>query len=302
MKEHFIDYKPKPEAESVIDHANDIIDDYARQGLKLSVRQVYYRFVAADLIPNNMKSYNRLKDIINRGRLAGMIDWAAIEDRGRRWMFNNHWKQPSEFMQSVVDYDWYAVDKWANQDVLVEVWVEKNALIGVLESVCEALDVRFYACVGYNSQSMQYEAAKRFQMWRRAGRRPVVLHLGDHDPSGLDMTRDNLERLELMSGGSVEVNRIALNMDQITDDTPPNYAKPTDARTPAYIQKFGTEDCWELDALEPAAMSELITNEVLMYRDEDLFNEQTELEEEHRDRLRHVQFDLEAQEQDGNED
>lgn len=80
--------------------------------------------------------------------------------------------------------------------------------------------------------------------------RRVILHLGDHDPSGIDMTRDISDRLELF-GADVEVKRIALNWDQIDEFTPPpNPAKLSDSRAGAYIAEYGDES-WELDALEP---------------------------------------------------
>ncbi len=91
---------------------------------------------------------------------------------------------------------------------------------------------------------------------------PVVLHLGDHDPNGLDMTRDNRDRLALFARHKVEVRRLALNMDQIEQHRPPpNFAKEADTRFPAYAKQFG-ENCWELDALDPAVIENMIRAEV----------------------------------------
>ena len=163
------------------------------------------------------------------------------------------------------------LDRWEQQPNYVEVWVEKDALIGIVSQICRKLDVPHFSCRGYTSQSEMWSAAQRFKrQYYREGR--YIIHLGDHDPSGIDMSRDIQERLELF-GADVEVKRVALTMDQIaTYNPPPNPTKLTDARSSGYIQEFGYE-CWELDALEPKIITSLIRNEVTALMDEDLFNE-----------------------------
>ncbi len=84
-------------------------------------------------IPNTQKSYKRVGNVINDARLAGLIDWDAIEDRTRNTITNSHWKSPARILDSVVDS--YAADKWADQPYRVEVWIEKEALAGVFEPV-----------------------------------------------------------------------------------------------------------------------------------------------------------------------
>ena len=64
-----------------IAQANAIIAEYG--GQKLTARQIYYQFVARDLIPNTPRSYQNLTSILTDARYAGCIDWDVIEDRGR---------------------------------------------------------------------------------------------------------------------------------------------------------------------------------------------------------------------------
>jgi hypothetical protein len=110
---------------------------------------------------------------------------------------------------------------------------------------------------------LQYEAGKRFRSYLRQGLIPLVLHLADHDPNGIDMTRDNERRLKLYAGEEIEVRRIALNMDQVQQyNLPPNFVKETDTRTSGYRDRFGTDECWELDALDPTVIVELIRAEL----------------------------------------
>lgn len=247
---------------AVVGHANDIIAEYQAQGFVLTLRQLYYQFVSRDLIPNNMREYKKLGGIINDARLAGLIDWSALEDRTRNLQQLSHWNSPTEIIDACAGQ--YRIDKWADQPVHVEVWIEKDALVGVIEGVCNELDVPYFSCRGYTSQSEMWSAGRRLRHFERA----IILHLGDHDPSGIDMTRDIRTRLEMFSGDNVEVKRIALNDDQIqTYNPPPNPAKTTDSRAADYIARYGQES-WELDALEPRTIAALIRDEIEAVRDD----------------------------------
>jgi hypothetical protein len=95
-----------------------------------------------------------------------------------------------------------------------------------------------------------------------AGKDKVILHFGDHDPSGMDMTRDIRDRLRLFGAGSVDVRRLALNMDQIEQyEPPPNPAKESDSRFENYLAEYGDES-WELDALEPDVLAKIVSDEL----------------------------------------
>lgn len=275
MKESFIEKKFQPRSLAIIDAANQIIADYTAQGFQLTLRQIYYQFVARDLLPNTEKSYKSLGKIINDGRLAGLIDWDAIEDRTRSLKSNLRLQDPRHGIQIIRDQ--YGIDMWENQERRVEVWIEKEALAGVIAGVCNELDVPYFSCRGYVSQSEQWRAYHR----HAAQQNTIVLHLGDHDPSGIDMTRDNQDRLNLFHGYSqTEVRRIALNMDQINEyNPPPNPAKVTDARFESYSQRYGDES-WELDALEPQVLVDLIRETIGEYVDDDAWAEREEQLEE----------------------
>lgn len=247
----------------VITKSNEIIESYAAQGYDLTLRQLYYQFVARDLIANEHREYKKLGSIVNDGRLAGLIDWDRLVDRTRNVKSNSHWDEPRLIVEACAQQ--YQVDKWQTQDYRVEVWIEKDALIGVIEGVCKREDVAYFSCRGYTSQSEMWEAAQRLLAHARRGQHPVIIHLGDHDPSGIDMTRDITDRMELF-GVDIMVERIALNMDQVEEHSPPpNPAKITDSRAAQYIRRFGGES-WELDALEPATLENLIASKIETYR------------------------------------
>lgn len=278
--ETFINRKFRADSLAIVEKANEVIADYAEQGFTLTLRQLYYQFVARDLIPNRQSEYKRLGSIINDARLAGLIDWDAIEDRTRNVRTVSAWESPQSIVQAVAEQ--YKEDLWEGQSRRVEVWIEKDALVGVVEPVCERWRVPFFACRGYSSQSEQYAAGKRFERWLADGVAPIVLHLGDHDPSGIDMTRDNRDRLTMFAWEDVEVRRLALNFDQVERyRPPPNPAKDTDSRCGPYIEKFGPNS-WELDALDPRTIDQLIDVEIKTLVDPELWREAQEREQRNR--------------------
>lgn len=266
----------------VIMAANNIITEYQEQGFTLTLRQLYYQFVARGLLPNKQSEYKRLGGIISDARLAGLVDWYSIEDRTRYLRSRAHWSDPAEIIEDSARG--YSLDMWEGQPYRPEVWIEKDALVGVIEGVCNELDTPYFACRGYSSQSEQWRAGRRLANYSGGGQKPIIFHLGDHDPSGIDMTRDNRERLWLF-GGELELRRLALNMDQVeTHNPPPNPAKLSDSRAAGYVAKHGY-DSWELDALEPAFIAELIRDAINDVRDLEKWDERAAREAEERDQL-----------------
>lgn len=260
-----------------------ICDEYREQGLTLTLRQLYYQFVARGVISNDDRSYARLGSVVSDARLAGLLGWEAIEDRTRFLRGLATTDSVSDALAAVtVDY---RRDLWADQPWRPEIWIEKDALVGVIEGICHTLRVDFFACRGYSSQSEQWRAGRRLAGYIARGQRPIVFHLGDHDPSGLDMTRDNRDRLATFAGVPVQVTRLALNRDQIDSHRPPpNPAKLTDSRAAAYVAEHGSSS-WELDALDPMTLRDLIRDAVLRIRDEALWDRSLAEEAEDRREL-----------------
>jgi hypothetical protein len=271
---------------ALIQRINAIIDEYSAAGYSLTLRQVYYQLVARGIIPNNERSYKNVGTLIDKGRLVGLIDWHAIEDRTRYVRKNAHWDEPGEIIGAAVSQ--YRIDLWDTQPQYCEVWVEKDALIGIVEQVARRFDVPCFSCRGYTSQSEMWRASQRLMWAGKNGQRPcTIIHLGDHDPSGIDMTRDITDRMFMFVGSECEVtvHRIALNMDQIEQyNPPPNPAKLTDSRIEKYIERFG-ETSWELDALEPAQLDDLISKTVEAYIDAPLMEKARKRQEKEKKSL-----------------
>ena len=276
----------------IIVAANKIIAEYQQAGYTLTLRQLYYQFVSRDLLPNTVAEYKRLGNIVNDGRMAGYIDWEAIEDRTRNLKRLPTWQSPADIVAACAKQ--YRSDRWDSQPYRVEVWVEKEALAGVFEHACNKWHVPFFCCRGYTSASEMWSAAQRFIEYTDHGQQVVVLHFGDHDPSGIDMSRDIKDRLAVF-GADVQFERCALNMDQIDKyNPPPNPAKTTDARFVTYEQQFGTES-WELDALEPSVLDELVTGWVQDYLDEEAWEAACEADEVGRAKLKETAQQLKGE-------
>lgn len=315
MRIPYISKRFNAASQALIAQANVICREYQAAGYDLTLRQLYYQFVARGYIPNSQKEYKRLGSVINDARLAGHLDWDFLVDRTRNPESRSQWGHPRDIILASARQ--FHLDYWADQDVHVEVWVEKEALAGVVERTTHSFDVTSLACRGYMSQSEQWVAAQRFGKKLLQGKRVHVIHLGDHDPSGIDMSRDNEERLytflvhdmlraknqargSLHSGdlysaldpdnvheghGLFTFERIALTMDQVEEyDPPPNPAKSTDARFESYLRTYGDES-WELDALDPSVLDNLITLAIERQCDLDRLMATQEREEAYRDRI-----------------
>jgi hypothetical protein len=259
---------------ALISIVDGIIDEYKGAGYLLTIRQLYYQLVARGHIENSVRSYDNIVALLTNARLAGLIDWDAIEDPTRGFLEQNHWVSGSQLLHAVASH--YNEDLWDGQETRIFCVIEKEALAGELGRTCKEFDVPLLPARGYPSATMLREFARTRIM--RACQRIVILHLGDHDPSGMDMTRDLKERLSLFSRHQVNIDfrRIALNMGQIEEQSlPPNPAKVTDSRYTEYQRQYGGES-WELDALSPPYLHDLVSSHVNKYIDHTVWNAKRE--------------------------
>ncbi len=289
----FIDWKPQAEARERVEQCVQIVEEYQAQGLVLTLRQLYYQFVSRDLIPNTERSYKNLGNLVSKARLAGMLDWDAIEDRGRRPDTPQQFRDVAHLVDVAINA--YKLPRWEGQNWYAELWVEKAALAGVLEPLARKWHVTLMVNKGYSSTSALYESAKRFlanaprpRFGASSGpHERALFYLGDHDPSGEDMVRDIEDRLRLFTDGlPILVEKLALTMKQIEQyDPPPNPAKMSDSRAAKYVDKHGDES-WEVDALEPSVLQRIINDAFESIVDEDLLEKVVLREERDKARLR----------------
>lgn len=284
MIEKFIDKNFREDALALINWANTVLDRYMQQGLTATVRQLYYQGVSANVFTNTERNYSRLVNVMADARRAGLVDWDAIEDRGRSTQSSVVWKGPADILKQALEA--FKTDKWNDQPNYVEVMCEKQALEGVFLPVCQRLEVPFSANKGYSSVSAMYETGHRLRERAYIGKKELhVIYFGDHDPSGMDMTRDVEDRLTLFAKAPVNVHRVALNMDQVEEyHLPENPAKLDDSRAAKYIAEFGASS-WELDALDVALLAELVDSAVKNLRDEWRWEQSCQAQEKQREQM-----------------
>lgn len=271
--------------EELLNQIVEIVEYYIGEDIKLTNRQLYYQLVAKDYIPNAMEVYKRFCTFLTDARYGGLVDWDAIEDRGRIPEKHSEWDNIKRLIESAT-YT-YRLPRWKDQDYYVELYCEKQAMESVLKPIAEKYHIYFGFNKGYSSASTMYDLAQRIKEKIQEGKRAVILYLGDHDPSGLDMVRDIHKRIcEFLTAGDecldivgdeeenpyFKIIPLALNMQQIKKyNCPPNPAKITDPRAKGYIEEHGNKS-WELDALEPKVLMKIAEKGIKEFLDEEKYN------------------------------
>jgi hypothetical protein len=270
-----------------LEEINNIIVSYQRQGYRLTLRQLYYQLVSRDVIPNNTKEYGKLSGLLKEGRMAGVVDWEAIEDRLRKPDRPAQWDSPEQIIQACINQ--YRCDRMEGQGTYLEVWVEKDALSGVLKRVTEKYGINIVVNRGYSSATAMHDAHERFEdEIKKIGASEIkVIYVGDFDPSGQDMIRDVRDRIAEFNGSyDFEIMPIALTWDQIQEHDPPtNPAKITDPRAKAYIERYG-EYSWEVDALPPEVLDRLLDDAIQGKIDSFQYRAVLEVEKAHKETLK----------------
>lgn len=271
-----------------LDVVNGIIEEYLKQGYRLTLRQLYYQLVSRDIIANRVEEYSKLSNLLVKGRMAGEVDWEAIEDRIRVPKLPYYADSIQDAMRDIIRG--YRLNRQDGQGVYIEVWVEKDALSGVLYRITHKYHINLMVNRGYSSCTAMHDAYERFA--NEDDRDRYILYLGDHDPSGLDMIRDIQERLCEFGIDNMNVLPIALTQEQIKKyNPPPNPAKITDPRANEYISEYGNVS-WEVDALNPKVLNTLLENAILKLIDEDIFDKVLEKEKENIAEIKE-KFDME---------
>ena len=287
-KIRYRDWSPTLETQERILVIDRFLNEYKG---RVTVRQLYYRLVAGGHIANNDKEYGRVQDLITKARYAGLIDWNAIEDRNREPLKAAEWQDGAHLLRSAVED--FRLNRWEMQPFYLELWVEKAALAGVLSPIAIDYHLTLMVNRGYGSASSMKESADRIRARSRASgkwtshHRPIILYIGDFDPSGEDMVRDVRERLlEFGCPRELDVFKLALTKAQIEKyNPPPNPAKVTDSRAAKYIAEHGDES-WEVDAIPPKELALLVRTSINAYVDKQAMTDAITREEIIKKRIR----------------
>lgn len=291
------EFRTKPERgrrysiRAIVEAAIENIDDYAEGGFTPTLRQLFYRLVTLQILVNCYPDYRNLGRYINFAKGAGMIDWDSVEDRTRLVRGRNRYNDIEDWAESSLA-GWH-MDFWAGQPVRPEIWIEKDALLGIIKPICDKYDVRFYSLRGWGRPADNFSAAQRFLQdfydnpCREKNR---VFHLGDYDPTGCAVTpqidaavrefgrqiRSDRAGSEFGSDDFVDIVRIGLTKEQIKtfnivpnrigdedEDEDEEDAKAVESRKAKFLaDNDGCSDTWELDALDPKILQELVEDAI----------------------------------------
>jgi hypothetical protein len=182
------------------------------------------------------------------------------------------WNDVNGFIKTVLRS--YRRDIWQDQPTYFEVWLEKNALFGIVEPICKKYGVTLQPITGYSSLSTPFDALKRL----KAG--DTILYLGDHDASGIDIDRSLGEKFIEYHGKDIKIERIALVYKDIEKyGLPENFEKESDSRFAGY-KKRGFVKQAELDALPPNMLTDRIEAAIIAHLDMKAFQNSLKIQED----------------------
>lgn len=281
----------------------------------LTLRQLYYRILANGHIESGQKSYTRLGQVVNKARLEGEFPLEWLIDRGRIARPGSaSYSASAEDTIRQIDRELRNADHRVGRGSLfgqpthLSVWVEKDALAGVFEEPCREWGVPWFVCKGYASTSALYQwlenTVNDVLAWSDAAqqdrdleppRQIVVLYFGDHDPDGFEIPRAAERTLEKIAAvkdwnrpwmPDIEFVRVALTMQQIEQYQPPSFgAKMTSTRYAGYVEEHATTGAWELDALAPPVLQQLIRDSIEYHVDDGVLEHVRDWSETQRQRF-----------------
>lgn len=280
------DYRPQPKTIALLDDAIGVIDEY-REHWPLTARQIYYRLIGSRGYPKTEQFYERLCHHLGMARRARRISFHAMRDDGVAVINYGHYDGEDAFYSHVRNLaDSYERDKLASQDIYIEVWAEAAGMQPQLAKVAARYSTKVYSCSGFDSLTAKKDIAERVCA---KGKRAVILHLGDFDPSGVAIFTAVEQDVQAFVAAdrphgycSVEFQRVALKPEQVTTYALPTApAKKSDSRT----KRWGEAPTCQLEALTPDQIATLLTSAIEGYLDLDRLTADVAREAQERRRL-----------------
>jgi hypothetical protein len=260
MLEKFKDHRFQKKTRERLERIKVIIAEYEARGFKLGCRQIHYQFVARGWHENTENNVGKINSTLRNAREAGEVDWDMIEDRSRQLIEPVTYDGPADRIE-YASYS-YAEEPWKDQRYRPIVCIEKHGLLESITGVCDEHGVLYFAHHGSCSRTILYKVAKRCAEISDQGQTPLVLHLSDHDPTGKQMDHSVSNSISKYANRKIEMRRLGLTKQQVRQyRLIPFPAKETDPRYNEYVEEHGVS-AWELDALEPEAISGLIRTEL----------------------------------------
>lgn len=271
----FIEWNPQAKTKALIEQVQSVLSEY-QQHLPLTLRQVFYRLVGAHEYAKTEKAYDRLCENMNRARRARLIPFSAIRDDG---FHGAHWlgySGPEAAKRSILGaVASYRTDRQRGQPVRLAVWCEAAGMAPQLERVCEPYSIPVYSSGGFDSVTAKHNMARSFA---RIGR-VRILHIGDHDPSGVHIFGSLDEDVRAFIGefgGDAGFIRLAVTPDHIA-----RYGLPTAPPKETDRRNF-TGQTVQAEALPPDILARILQDAIGVHLDMDVYRQAVEIEAEER--------------------
>lgn len=270
----------------------------------LSVRQVHYKLLNDPPLTqttkekserwrykNDLPSYSKLSSLLVAARYHGDIPWGSIDDATRESKTYRHFENPSSFVESEVKsfLTGYQRDRMEGQTNHIELIVEKNTLLNIVSDIAANFHVPITALRGYGGPSLWREIEERWritamsQIGNATATKCILIIVSDHDPEGLNLADDAVRSLRDNHCLEVIATRPAVTLDQVREyNLTSNPAKESSSRFQQYVQRTGTNLCWECEALEPDVLRECVHDSILQAVDVGQLNAVQEREAEER--------------------
>jgi hypothetical protein len=285
----FAPWKPQKRTEPLVMDIEAVLEEY-REYLPMTVRQVFYRLVGKGY-PKTENFYENVQEKCNRARRCGRISFRAIRDDGVSRLGGETltYASPEEYYADYDElYNAYERSWHADQPAYIQVLCEAAGMVPMLERAIERYRVPVASSSGFDSLTVKHDlfrdALRRYEEYEQP---TILLHLGDHDPSGVSVYESMAEDLEAFCDdseeageGLIEVRRVALTPGQITAlgiATTPDEIKPSDSRSRSFIER-GLEPAAQLEAIPPDTLSAVVRQAVESTLDLDVLRASQEQE------------------------
>lgn len=259
----------------------------AREIHPCSIRAVCYRLFTEKLIPDmSKKTTDKVGTQLVDARESGQLPWEWIVDETREAETVASWDSPETIIGAAVRQ--YRKDYWAMQPRRVEVWSEKGTIRGTVAPILQKYGVTFRVLHGYGSATSIHSIAEETV----ASDKPMtVFYIGDHDPSGRQMSDIDIPGRLARYGGRATIIRLALDDRDIQADSTlpwfPVADKASDSRYKWFVKQHG-QRCWEVDALPPPDLRDRLDAAIESTLDVDAWNHAVFIEQQETDSMKNI--------------
>lgn len=250
---------------------------------EITIRHLFYRLVGLRVIEKTEPAYKGLCSHLSKWRRSEEIPWSAFADNTRWHIRHATFDSVQDALENTVNT--YRRNLWSTQPFYIEVWVEKDAIASIVAKTANSFGVPVFVARGFASLSSLYSAANTFREATDAGKRVIIYHLGDYDPSGVAAGESILRAFRDDFKVDLQFIRAAVTEGQIQElNLPTRPVKTSDTRA----KKWTGGECVELDTMPPADIRELVQSCILRHIEVRQWQTLQKTEEMERETLRKI--------------